>query len=565
MPRAPKKTTVKLTVVGADPQSDAALGGGGGGGGTAPPGGEAGWDERDLALAKEPKNDLGNARRFLARAEGGHIWCPEKGWLSFDGRRYDRKLGEVEPRLFADRVAEAMLYREARALSEVGRFPDENESQFETRLKSFRSFATSCANVSKTETMLKKASDRVWTPLDKLDPDNAFVTKNGTVRVSKSEGWRYEEGWQRGDLITRLAPVVFDPEAKAPLWRAFLEEMQPDPGMRLFLQRLIGSTLVKGNPEQVFIIFQGRGSDGKSTFLEALAAAMGDMLGTAKVETFLQQQRKGAEASPDIAELAGATRLLRTTEPPKGSVLDSGVIKQFSGGEPVVARGLFKDLFSFVPQFITILSCNERPSIPGNDRGIWRRIVLVPWLNSLPKDKRDTALPEKLRGEAAGILNWILEGFDLWREYGRIGAPDLVTRYNDDYRRGANPLIEWAEDCLVFETAAETSMKEIKQSYVDWGDRTGADIGDISKVSTRLGRYLSNENCIKRLTRDGIMRRGVRLRRDDELKEAPAAEPVNDIEPAQNGDRPGAPEPDYSDPYDNPNHPDYIDPGDRDD
>jgi putative DNA primase/helicase len=110
--------------------------------------------------------------------------------------------------------------------------------------------------------------------------------------------------------------------------------------------------------------------------------------------------------------------MLRTSEPEKNSRLAEAMIKLVTGGEPIQARHLNRDFFKFYPQFKLTISGNYRPGISGADEGIWRRLRLVPFGVFIPKEERDIHLSEKLRAEASGILNRLLDGLRLWCDKG---------------------------------------------------------------------------------------------------------------------------------------------------
>lgn len=145
--------------------------------------------------------------------------------------------------------------------------------------------------------------------------------------------------------------------------------------------------------EQKLAFFHGKGANGKSTLVDTWATIAGDYSGTVPIETFLDQgrKRKGSDASPDLAALV-EVRMLRTSEPEKGSKLAEALIKLATGGEPMPVRRLMRDPFDLHPAFKMTVSGNHRPSISGIDDGIWRRVMLVPWDVQIPDREKDRQL-----------------------------------------------------------------------------------------------------------------------------------------------------------------------------
>src|SRR5262249_4850797 len=150
--------------------------------------------------------------------------------------------------------------------------------------------------------------------------------------------------------------------------------------------------------------------------------------------------------SPARALLHNA-RMVRTSEPNKGSALDEGFIKLVTGGEPIQARNLNLPLFRFYPVLKLTVSGNHKPKIGGTDEGIWSRVTLVPWDVIIPPEKRDRGLTDKLRAEAAGILNWMLDGLSDWIENGLV-LPEEVLRSTAEYRRDSDQLGRFLEVCV---------------------------------------------------------------------------------------------------------------------
>src|SRR5262249_26468125 len=154
-----------------------------------------------------------------------------------------------------------------------------------------------------------------------------------------------------------------------------------------------------------------RGANGKSTTLSVMGHLLGDYSLTLPIQTFLHDERRGGgDATPDLARLPGS-RLVAASEPERGARLSDAVVKTVTGGDKVVARRLFEGQFEFDPDFKLVLSVNEKPRITGQDEGIWRRVILVPFPASFARGKAEKGLRDVLVAEASGILNWLIDGY----------------------------------------------------------------------------------------------------------------------------------------------------------
>lgn len=241
----------------------------------------------------------------------------------------------------------------------------------------------------------------------------------------------------------------------------------------------------------------GEGSKFKSTMVDTVSYVLGDYAMSLPIGSLVDSDRKRAsEASPDLARLPGA-RLVRAAEPKRGAALDESIIKQLTGGEQITARHLNKGFFDFRPTFKLVISFNRRPTIRGDDDGIWRRLWVVPFPVQLPRDKQDKSFGEKLKAEGPAILNWMIDGFRLWRKRGLV-VPEVIQRATAAYRMDSDPLGPFlASACII--TGAEdhvTPASELWRAYLVWCKRNAA--APISQTS--FGRRLTERKGVRRET-----------------------------------------------------------------
>ena len=329
-----------------------------------------------------------------------------------------------------------------------------------------------------------------------LDADRmAINVLNGTLRfVRKPEKRQSDEVaggksvWRTGsfsvridphrrdDLLTKLAPVKFAPNAKAAEYDAFMAAVQPDEAMRRFIHQWGGLSLTGDISEQKLAFFYGSGSNGKGTWVETIAAIAGDYAGSIPIESFLDNggKRRGDQATPDIARLPGV-RFLRVSEPEKGASLNEGLVKMITGGDPVDARHLNKGFFTFLPSFKMTISGNHKPKIKDTSNGIWRRMQLVPWEVQIANDQVDKKLGDRMReGEASGILNRLIGGLIDWLDNGLI-EPDQVRDATRAYRDDSDELGRFLS--AVCEVSDDPKIRvnatDLWQIYEAWAQASG--------------------------------------------------------------------------------------------
>jgi putative DNA primase/helicase len=228
----------------------------------------------------------------------------------------------------------------------------------------------------------------------------------------------------------------------APTWQAFIERILPDPEVRTFVQRAVGYSLTGSTAEQVLFVAHGDGANGKSTLLRVVGAILGDYATIAPHDLLIQTRHEPHPTG--IATLHGA-RFASAVETEADARLAEAQVKQLTGGDPLTARRMREDWWTFLPTHKLWLAANHRPRITGEDHAIWRRIRLVPFTETIPPAEQDPNLPDKLAAELPGILAWAVEGCLDWQAHG-LDAPPAVVAAIADYRLAEDWLHRFTED-----------------------------------------------------------------------------------------------------------------------
>jgi putative DNA primase/helicase len=126
----------------------------------------------------------------------------------------------------------------------------------------------------------------------------------------------------------------------------------------------------------------------------------------------------------------------------------------------MTARFLYGEFFNFVPTFKIFMATNHKPVIKETDHGIWRRIKLIPFTTRIPEEKQDRQLEKKLREEASGILNWLLEGTARWKREG-LKVPAAILSATDEYRGEMDVIGNFLKECCVQKPDATIRIREL--------------------------------------------------------------------------------------------------------
>lgn len=418
-------------------------------------------------------NDTGNAERFGARYKDELRFVPErKKWFVWiDPCWREDSLGAVTER--AKEVARA-IYEEGSAVTDL-----------DLRV-AIAKHAKSSHQVAKINAMIDLARSLpvFVAPIASLDADDMLLgVANGVVdlRTGKLRAARRE------DLMTRRAPVRFDPKAKCPTFDAFLKTIfKGNKAVIGFIQRVVGYSLTGLTDEQCYFFLYGHGANGKSTLLNVLLELLGSdyALQTPSETLMAKRGGDGAGASGDLARLQGV-RVTTANEIEDGSLLAESRLKQITGGDVIVSRFLYGEHFEFRPKFKLFIAGNHRPIIKGTDDGMWRRVREIPFDVQIPPSQRDPKLLDKLRAELPGILNWALRGCRIWQRRG-LDAPPEITKAAAAYREEMDVLGQWIEEACTVSVGAVWRAGEAYNSYKFWAEHNGFK----PMTSTAFGRKL---------------------------------------------------------------------------
>jgi putative DNA primase/helicase len=273
-------------------------------------------------------------------------------------------------------------------------------------------------------------------------------------------------------LVSKRCNVAFDPEATCPSFIRFLAEVQPDDEIRACLKRFVGYCLTGDVGEQMFAFFHGGGNNGKSAFIELLAWLLGDYALKIPTEMLMQHQRNPQGPSPDIVALKGR-RLIYANETEEGRRLADARVKDLTGGDTLTGRAPHAmAAICFRPSHKLVIVGNHKPAISDTSSGMWRRVALVPWTETVPPEKRDRHLVQKLMREGSGVLNWALDGLRDWRQHGLM-IPDAIKDATASYREDEDILGDWLdEECEVGRGLFEKKVHAYA-SYHEWAERNG--------------------------------------------------------------------------------------------
>jgi len=432
-------------------------------------------------------SDLGNAKRFV-REHGDYMrYTKGMGWLVYTGQRWapddtlevERKAKSTVASIWEDaerlQISVVDLTKQAKAAGERGDEDAleglENEiRQRERSARERRKWALKSQSRPRIEAMIALTASElpIATTVDAFDRSPWLLNVlNGTIDLRSGKLQPHSPG----DMITRLAPVEYDPSAQCPTFLAFMDRITGgDTHLIELLCRWFGYCLTGDVSEQILPLFYGQGANGKSTLLNVFMEILGNGYAIQAAPELLLASGKDRHPT-ELADLHGK-RLVASVEVDDGRRLAEGLVKQLTGGDMIKARFMHRDFFQFQPTHKLVLLTNHKPVVKGTDYAIWRRIRLVPFEVTIPESERDKTLPQKLRAEAPGILAWAVRGCLAWQERG-LDFPESIRNATDSYRSESDTLAAFfSERCFTGETAT-AKAGDVYQAYRSWCEENG--------------------------------------------------------------------------------------------
>jgi len=269
------------------------------------------------------------------------------------------------------------------------------------------------------------------------------------------------------DMISLSTKIWYDSQAKAPRWQQFLTEIfLGDEKMIDYIARCVGYSLTGLTVEQIIFLLYGIGANGKSVFLNIIRALLGDYGANTNFQTFLANKNASSKIPNDLAALV-SKRLVTALEMRERDQLNEERIKSMTGNDPISARFLHKEWFTYIPEYKIWLAVNYKPEVTDTTFSFWRRIQLIPFEVVFNKDKADKKLAEKLLKELPGILNWAIEGCLRWQEKGLV-PPQKVTDATQDYQSEMNIVKQFLDDKTIVKEDAFVPFNKLFEAYCKW-------------------------------------------------------------------------------------------------
>jgi P4 family phage/plasmid primase-like protien len=255
----------------------------------------------------------------------------------------------------------------------------------------------------------------------------------------------------------------------------YMSQVFVDSDLRTYVWKLLSSFMSGHHRQEIFPIFTGNGANSKSILLKLYKLAYGDYCHKMNITQLTQIRKHGSQANPEVAQSKGK-RFVQLDEAEKGAVLNTGAMKELTGGDPITVRALYKNSITFYPQFHPVMVCNDMPKIDSDDDGTWRRIRVIPFLSKFcdnpdPSDQcqfpKDGRLTEKLHKWKEAFMYILLQHYRLVDTEG-MHEPPIVIKASEEYRITNDTIAEFISECIIEEANSKISQHKMHEQFKKW-------------------------------------------------------------------------------------------------
>lgn len=464
-------------------------------------------------------DDTGNAQRFVDEFGGNLRYNVEnKQFMIYNGEFWQTDMaGQV--RSLVEKMTEEMT-SEADRFEEKeikGHDDDPEVAEKILKLKAMRKNIAYLRSKKGKDNCLSEAQH-----IGNMPVANSAFDCDGTILVTKGGTYDLKTGLRRAnsrdDMATRCIPLVPE-EAKPTRFLAFLSRVLSNhPETMGFVHRMLGYCITGETMEQKIFFLYGDGNDGKSVLMDTVSGALGDYAGSAKKDLIVAGPAVSNQTDNSLARIKGK-RLVTIDEMSGSDRLNEGLVKAITSGTgEIAARYLYANEFTYRFNSKIVVTTNYEPRITGIDRGIWRRIVVLPFDLGLKDSEVDKTLKYKLQAEWPRVLWWLIQGAKEYYAKGLSDIPACSAELTSEYRKDSDVVQQWLdEECEETDESRFSKASELFDSFTRWCIR-----GNQPKISqTQWGRSMGKKLKKARVNNITIYY-GVRLSSDKPVDDSKA-------------------------------------------
>lgn len=331
--------------------------------------------------------------------------------------------------------------------------------------------------------LFKQFMADAYLPTPQTNGKNVLINlENGTYEITPKK--RTLREFNRNDFLTHQLPFEYNPDAEAPLFKKYLDEVLPDADKQKVFAEYCGYIFIKPSVLKLekMLILYGTGANGKSVFFEILNALLG-------AENFCSYSLQDLTNDNGYYRAKIANKLVNYASEINGK-LETDIFKQMASGEPISVRLPYGEPFILMEYAKLIFNCNELPKDVEHTNAFFRRFLIMGFDVTIPEDKQDKELANKIiKGELSGVFNWILQGLDRILKQKNFSKCAAVENARSDYEKQSDSVKMFIEDFEYKTSIDYTTVKELYNQYRDYCIEDGFHKVNKSNFMKRLRHF----------------------------------------------------------------------------
>ena len=310
----------------------------------------------------------------------------------------------------------------------------------------------------RADTVLRWLSDfapRLWDspPLDRVNVQNGILDLQTEEIAPHSKDFlspvQIDAGWDSG--------------AECPRIDRFVAEVFPPDSEQLFFE-LAGLYITPDTRQQLAVILNGNGGNGKSVTIEVLTR----LLGRRNVSNVSLHELCARGAS--TAQLYG--KLLNTfTDIPDTTIADTSTFLTLADGRrsTISVHRKYHGPFTFRPFARLLFSANRALRSPDTSHSHLRRWLAIPYSNSF-RGKEDRFLIDKLTTpqEISGLLTRAVRALRDMIRRGRLAIDDNLAVAQADFRMNLDSVREFINAEADLDSDIQVEQADLYRAYREW-------------------------------------------------------------------------------------------------
>ena len=435
-----------------------------------------------------------------------------KRWYTFKHHRWEKDEGQ-SLRLAISRDMFA-LYSEKQNqyLANLQNYESNNDVH-EKMQKKVKKIAEVCIKLKKTNdknNIMREAMEIFFDKdfIKNMDANKYLLCFSNGVIDFRTKSFR--QGYPQ-DYITKTTGIPYIPynydESKeiSNEITTFMKQLFPQEGLCRYMWDHLSASLIGAKKEHAFNIYRGSGSNGKSILTDLMSQALGEYKGTVPITLVTEKRGTIGGTSSEIIQLKGV-RYAVMQEPSKDAVINEGILKELTGGDPIQARALYSDSEIFEPQFSLVVCTNALFEIKSNDDGTWRRMKLADFVSKFVSEGethtddtqyvflKDKGLKEKLPKWAPVFISMLVKR--AYETDGEVIDCHEVVAASGKYRQSQDCITGFINEKVVKIQGKTIGKQSLNVVFKEWfqnnfGNRKPPKLSELEEI---MNKKFGNRN-----------------------------------------------------------------------